>query len=75
MELADRDVEVTVTYQPLPSQDESSDDLGWPPSFFQVKVRYAPEVEATMSSSLFLHNYAYVERTRSLGLYNSRGES
>ena len=32
LEFTDRDLEVIVVYQPLPTQDEGSDELGWFPA-------------------------------------------
>lgn len=45
VELRDRDLEVIVTYQPLPNQDKSSDDLGWPPGFFERTAGAIPDLE------------------------------
>lgn len=45
VELKDKDLEVTVIYKPLPSQDESSDDLGWSPGFLEQTAGAIPDLE------------------------------
>lgn len=45
VELTDRDLEVMVIYQPLPSQDKSPDSLGWPPGFFERTAGAIPDLQ------------------------------
>ena len=45
VELTDRDLEVMVIYQPLRSQNKSSDELGWPPGFLERTAGAIPDLE------------------------------